>query len=92
MKTYTKNGKTYRQIKKDTARKLFAAGKEIALLQCKANPFYIFNDFITISPELPFGSLENFTFEKQFDSCVNSFEWYNCNSELGKYANFFVIE
>lgn len=88
MKTYNKNGKTYRQIRKDTARKLFAAGKEIALLQCKANPFYIFNDFITISPE-DFPHNER---NEKFNSYISWYEWYNCNNELGKYANFFVME
>lgn len=88
MKTYNKNGKIYRQVRKDTARKLFTTGKEIALLQCNASPFYIFNDFFIISSEnIP----ENLRTE-QFDTCVNSYEWYNCNKDLGKYANFFIIE
>ena len=81
MKKYTKNGKTYRQIRKDTARKLFAAGKEIALLQCNASPFSHWNTFFIMNPS-----------EVNFDSCVNSYEWYNCNKDLGKYANFFIIE
>lgn len=92
MKQYTVNGTTYKQVRKDTARKLYAQGHEIALLQCKANPFSLWVNFHTIMPKLPFGSLENFTFEKQFDACVNSYEYYNCNNESGKYANFFVVE
>ena len=30
-------------------------------------------------------------FQNTFDSRVNNFEFYNCNSELGNYTAFYVI-
>lgn len=79
MKEYTLNGKTYKQIRKDTARKLYTQGQEIALLQCKTNPFSFWNNFYTMTPG------------EQFESIVNAYEYYNCNGELGQYANFYTV-
>ena len=30
--------------------------------------------------------------ENQFDRLVNSFEFYNCTSELGYYAHYYIKE
>ena len=30
--------------------------------------------------------------ENQFDRTVNEFEYYNCNSEMGYYAHYFIKE
>lgn len=80
MKQYTINGITYKQVRKDMARKLYAQGKEIAMLQCKANPFSPWNVFVIMR------------LGDDFDKISNAYEYYNCNNELGKYTNFFTFQ
>lgn len=81
-----KIGKRVRQIRKDVARKLFNAGKDIYFQ----------------SSNMPFGSMWQSPMKAQkngwsfagysFDQICDSFEVYNCDSERGKYIHFFVEE
>ena len=92
-RTINFNGKTYKQIQKRTAKRIFDNKKTVYVISCNANPnspwingFYALgwdellkhDDFI---PEY------DFDFEKR----VNEYEYYNCNSELGNYSHFYII-
>lgn len=74
------NDGTFKKVTKTTAKKLFEAGKNIYLIPCKAciNSYWF-------SPYRVNKDCEN-----TFQSIVNSFEYYNCNNELGKYTAFYV--
>lgn len=78
----------YKKVNKPTARKLFNGGKEVYLLPNKANP-------IVLDPNYK-GMYEPVVITKkgdednQFDRLVNSFEYYNCNNEVGYYAHYYI--
>ena len=72
------NGK-WRRVSKPMARKLFDMGKKLILAPCKANPLSPWGIGVTISKK-----------DESFDKVCNSFEYYNCGGELGKYAAFYV--
>jgi len=99
----TIQGKRYEQVSKPTARKLFKQGRTIYLNSCLMMPGNIWQALcpIVLNPEdiasrqelytrHPDGNRYGDTPEKQFNEIVNSFENYNCDSERGKYANFFI--
>ena len=70
-----------RIMDKRTARKFFRGGQVIHLFPCKANPNSPWwNDGVQIS--LNDGDT--------FDHLVNNFEYYNCNSEVGYYARYYI--
>lgn len=81
LERFNHNGKELVRVNKQKANRLFNEGKGIYILPCKANPSSIW-----ISPMFFEKSAEN----NDFLSIVNSFEYYNCNSQLGKYSAFFV--
>lgn len=75
---------TVKRINKRTARKLFNEGKE----------FWIVSRF---QDPLRWGVLVNYKSNanyyagySSFDSLVNAFEYYNCDSERGTYSAFYV--
>lgn len=73
----------YKRITKTAARKLFNEGKEVIIVGNNVNDFHFFSGW----------NLAH-TFKKDedhqdFDSYVNSFEFY-LEPELGKYAAFFI--
>ena len=71
----------YTRINKSEARKLYNLGRPIAVLPCKANPNSPW--FSTVSKE---------STDKDFDTLVNEFIYYNCNtSELGRRPAFYVV-
>lgn len=69
-----------RRINKKEARRRFNQGEEITLLACK---IWIDNPWIG-------GYRIDNKDERDFDSIVNSFEYYNCTSETGYYASYYV--
>ena len=74
---------TIQQISKVAAKKLFEAGTEIYLQTSNFAPFGIWqNIFPVIKDTDP-------TNPTKFESIVNSFTYYNCNNETGKYAHFY---
>jgi len=78
----TIEGKRYEQVSKPTARKLFKQGRTIYLNACLMMPGNVWQSFCPIKTD----TIQGTTFETQ----VNEFEYYNCDSERGKYANFFI--
>jgi len=70
------------RINKVKARNLFNQGEIIHLAPCNLNP---------LSPWVRFCSISKSDSDRTFEQWVNSFEFYNCNSnEEGKYASFYI--
>ena len=67
------------QVQKRTAEKLFNSGKKIHIQSSNFHPFGVWSQCIEI----------NNKDGDSFESVVNSFEYYNCNNEAGKYAVFY---
>lgn len=78
------DGKNWVRISKSEARKLYDRGEIICLCPCKLRPFTSrYYEFITEADR---------TEKKGFDELINSMEFYNCNSETGKYVSFYKME
>lgn len=74
----------YTRIRKDVARRLFDEGRTI----------YLTPSNIAASDSNPWVKpypISNGS-EKNFDSIVNQFEYYDCNYKLGYYTNFWINE
>lgn len=77
------NGKTLKRISKTRAKTLYNQGNKVLFIPCKLNPFNMWGLGIWENNQLD-GQFE--TFEK----LANAFEYYNCNSETGKYIAFYI--
>lgn len=79
--TYTTNdGLTYTRVTKARARKLYNAGIEIGIHPCNLHPTSPWTGTpLTVSNKS----------DRAFDAIVNEFEYYNCCSDLGRYASFY---
>lgn len=94
MKNIRLNGTIYgkqiclQQISKPAAKKLFITGQEIYLQSSNFNPFGIWQPAIEIK--------NTSTVVKEgiynFETLVNSFEYYNCSSEQGRYTRFYKVD
>lgn len=76
---FIKDGKKWHRVDKRIARKEFDAGGVVYLVPCKANPCSYWVGLIGICKE-----------SAGFDTVINEFEYYNCNTELGKRAAYYV--
>ncbi len=74
------NDGTFKKVTKTTAKKLFNAGKAIYLLPCKANI-----NSIWFTPYRVKNTDNTENKNDFFNYLVNSFEYYNCTNETGKY-------
>ncbi len=72
----------YKRIRKDVARRMFDKGRTIYLTPSNVAAS---DSNLWIKP-YPI----NNEGERSFDTTVNQFEYYNCNSELGYYTNFWI--
>ena len=72
------------KIRKNTARKLFNEGHELTIIPCNCSPNGAWLTGFRICKTY----LEN----SDFDRLINEFEYYNCNSELGRYTHFYIEE
>ena len=90
----TINNKQVKQINKTTALKLFNKGETIflhpsnmSLNNSWQSPFNI-----NLDKSEPLEKYNSYAKKNisQFNVILNEFEYYNCCSELGKYANFFI--
>ena len=74
----------YTRVRKDVARRLYKEGRTIYLtpsnIAASDSNFWV--------TPYPISNRD----EKNFDDVVNEFEYYNCNSELGYYTNFWINE
>lgn len=75
--------KIYKRVDKRVARKQFNTGMVVHLTTSRAYPGGMVGSCdIQLSPDPD--SLDT------FDNYVNSFKYYNCNSELGNRVNYFI--
>lgn len=95
---------TVTRISKAEARKLFDAGKTIALCPAKLSPVAFGGAFrclvnkdgagekcVRKFPDSP-DNFEHHHVPRTFDDVVENFVWYNANSnETGKYAAFYTV-
>lgn len=73
----------YVRISKRTARKLFDAGKIVFFCPVNLRPDSSWN----LSARVGGNEYRN------FDLCVNAFEYYNCYNNLtGRYTAFYIVE
>jgi hypothetical protein len=77
-------GNKYSRIRKDVARRLYSEGRTIYLTPSNIAAS---DSNLWVKP-YPINNRG----EKNFDDIVNSFEYYNCNYELGYYTNFWISE
>lgn len=74
------------RIDKRTARKLYNAGKTIYLQGCTMRFDNMWQSACPISKDREQWEGQN------FDSTVNEYTYYNCDSERGRYVHFYVRE
>ena len=74
----------YTRIRKDVARRLFKEGRTIYLTPSNIAAS---DSNMWVKP-YPVNNRS----EKNFDSIVGEFEYYNCSYELGYYTNFWISE
>lgn len=68
------------RINKRVARKLFNEGKTVWITACNTRP--------ECGLLMNAGTYENELVD--FDTFVNSFTYYNCNNETGRYPAFYI--
>lgn len=80
------------QIQKRAAKKLYDAGESVYLCPCKFAPLGVWNIGCAVSKD--YNGHEDVRVEdnKSFEHVVNSFRYYNCNSEAGLYITFYKIK
>lgn len=89
--TFSHNGKEFTRISKASARKQFLQGKTVFVLPCKVRFGSPWLSAFPISREAQkVYAIDEIGIKNRFESLVNSFEYYNCNSETGKYSAFYV--
>ena len=69
------------KIEKRVARKLFNQGVRIYLVPCDCDL-----NGMWVKPH----SIDKHSTEASFDALVDIFEWYNCNSILGKHTAYYI--
>jgi len=82
MNRYTIDG--YERISKAAARKLFDQGKTFYIQSCNMRPVNVWQSAYEINPEQ---CKEN---GDSFSDVVNSYEYYNTDSQRGRYAAFYI--
>lgn len=70
-----------KRIDKREARSRFYKGEDIYIESCKLNPTSKWSAHPII----------NKASNEPFNNLVDTFEYYNCNSEIGTYASFYVV-
>lgn len=92
---FIRGGKTWHQVSKRRAEKLYNDNKVIALCASNMRPNGCFNQAIEIRKdhENAFNAFEFDAFEiDAFETICNSYSYYNCNHETGKYIVFYSEE
>lgn len=85
---------SYKRVNKPTARKMYNQGCSILLLPCKVSESALYDSTSHNHWVRPY-SMSLMTSEEEtnrFDRAVNTYEYFNCNAELGYYAHFYVSE
>lgn len=80
-----KNVNEFKRVSKTVAKRLYNEGLTLYVVACKVRPDF---EGYWITPyEMNKSKLQGMEFEKE----VNSFEFFNCNSELGNYSAYYII-
>lgn len=80
MYSFENGGKTWKRVTKKQARAAYNSGLTVLLCPVKMRPFTRWH-------------LETYAKKKsgcEFSASVSGFEYYNCNSETGRYTAFYV--
>ena len=72
------------RVDKRVARRLYNAGEDIWLCPCNMKPSHSWG--MACLENKDFVGNKNHTFEE----VVKWYEWYNCNTETGRYVAFYV--
>lgn len=72
------------KINKVQARKRFLDGETILMYACKMRVPNVWVQGCSMTIEDEERTIEN------FNNIVNSFEYYNCTNETGKYTSFYI--
>lgn len=83
---YTDNkGISWTRVNKRRARALYDAGHTITVAPVNMRLNHVWCTYIRIGRKL------KFSLDDSFDSLVNDYEYYNCNSnEVGRYPAYYV--
>lgn len=87
----------FTRISKTAARKLYNAGETIRICAVKMSPVNIWGAYADATPAaFTVVSSDGFNTtvarNKDFETVVNAFRFYNCNHETGYYPAFYVRE
>lgn len=84
-----KDGQTWHQVTKRTARRLYEDGQTIKACAANMRPGFPWYPEIALDKEL----IDIANGEPvPFDRIINQFEFYNCTPETGTYARFYAKE
>lgn len=75
---------TVKQINKLTAKKLYNNGETIYMQTSNFAPFGVWQNLMTANVKEDIDNTVN-----QFEYLCDSFRWYNCDNERGKYIHFY---
>lgn len=77
----------YKRITKTQAQKLFADGHAVIISPCMVNMSNSYHHFWAI---LQYNGIDGGTPAEHFEKVVNSYIYYNCCAELGRYPKYFA--
>ena len=87
-----KNRINFIKVDKKSARRMFNCGLTIHLLPCNFRGDVLQEDSFFGHCKISLLDNKEESSIKLFDNLVNSFTYYNCNSETGTYPHFYVTE
>ena len=87
----------YKRISKKAAEKLYNAGEIVRICPIKISPVNVWGLFADcqkerFTPVSGGGFNATVARNREFETVVNAFTFYNCNAETGKYPAFYVKE
>ena len=86
--TNDRTGCIYRRITKSNARRMFCDGHTVIIAPVFANmnsPWHLWHI-------IQYNGKDEGTPEQHFERIINSFIYYNCNAELGRYPKYYIPE
>lgn len=85
------NGKEHKRISKATAHKMFMNNQPFFMVPSNMRPFSMWHPEIEIDPahciDIDYGTDNP---EETWNTVLNSFRFYNCTAETGKYISFYT--
>lgn len=85
MDIITLDGKNYKRIYKQEARRLHKEGYEILVYMINANPYSMWNQPFTPDNTNMYSDVND-----TFDIAINRFEYYNAGNGYGYYAKYYI--